>query len=108
MKRRYFLASFAAVVMIGCADSAGKKEEPGANADDVTITSKVKAALLQDIYVGGLDVEVQTRQGHVQLGGFVADEDQRRRAESVARGVRGVKSVENNIRVGRKSDKPQL
>jgi hyperosmotically inducible protein len=108
MKRRLFLASFTALVLTACANSKDSKEEPGANADDVTITSRVKAALLQDIYVGGLDIEVQTHQGHVQLGGFAPDEDQRQRAESIARGIRGVKSVENNIRVRQESNEPRF
>ncbi|WP_077729857.1 BON domain-containing protein [Methylocaldum sp. 14B] len=108
MKRRYFLVSIAVLVLTGCANSEGKKTEFGANADDVTIASRVKAALLQDIYVGGLGIQVQAHQGHVQLGGFVPDEDQRRHAEAITRGIRGVKSVENNIRVRQKRDEPRF
>jgi len=108
MKRRYFLASLVVFFTTGCANSMAREEDTSEYADDVTITSKVKAALLQDIYVGGLDIEVKTHQGHVQLGGFAPDEDQRRRAEALARGIRGVKSVENNIRVRRESGEPRF
>lgn len=108
MKRRYFLLSLTSLFLTGCADSANKKPEFGADADDVTIASRVKAALLQDIYVGGLGIEVQSHGGHVQLGGVVPDKDQRRHAEAIARGVRGVKSVENNIRVREKREESRF
>ncbi|CAI8960146.1 BON domain-containing protein [Methylocaldum szegediense] len=104
MKRRYFLLALTALFLTGCADSANKTSAFGADADDITIASRVKAALLQDIYVGGLGIEVQSHGGRVQLDGFVPDKDQRRHAEAIARGVRGVKSVENNIRVREKRE----
>ncbi len=85
--------------LTGCADSANKRAEFGADADDVTIASRVKAALLQDIYVGGFGIDVQSHGGHVRLGGFVPDKDQRRHLEAIARSVQGVESVENNIHV---------
>jgi hyperosmotically inducible protein len=66
-------------------------------ADDENITAKVKAALLQDPDVKLLDVSVETYRGHVLLSGFVEDENQMRKAERIAAGVRGVVSVKNAL-----------
>ncbi len=66
-------------------------------AEDENITAKVKAALLQDPDIKSLDVSVETYRGHVLLSGFVEDENQVRKAERIAAGVRGVVSVKNAL-----------
>lgn len=43
------------------------------------------------------DVQVASFKGRVQLSGFVQSEAQKRSAETIAKGVRGVVEVENNI-----------
>lgn len=66
---------------------------------DAWITAKVKALLLHDEDVKGLDVKVQTHKGMVLLSGWVEDARLIPRAEEIARGVEGVKSVGNDLRV---------
>jgi hyperosmotically inducible protein len=69
--------------------------------DDAWISAKVKALLLKDQQVRGLDVKVQTHKGNVLLSGWVDDADQIARAEKIARGVEGVRLVANDLRIRR-------
>jgi osmotically-inducible protein OsmY len=45
------------------------------------------------------EINVETYKGDVQLSGFVAQPADAQRAAEVARGVKGVASVKNDIRV---------
>ena len=69
--------------------------------DDAWITAKVKALLLKDEAVKGLDVNVETHKGTVQLAGWVYSPAQIAQAEKVALGVEGVKAVKNDLMVKR-------
>ena len=71
----------------------------GAKLDDSMLTGKVKAALMDDKDVKSGQINVETKGGTVQLAGFVASEGMRKRAIEVARGVSGVKNVENAMYV---------
>jgi len=79
------------------AEATGR--EVGEALDDATITVKVKAALLQAPDVKGLDVTVQTDKAVVQLSGFVASQAQIDKAVEVAKGVLGVREVQNKMSV---------
>jgi hyperosmotically inducible protein len=65
----------------------------GAKLDDTVITGKVKAALLDDKDVKSGQINVETKNGVVSLGGFVSGQKVKTRAVEVARGVSGVKGV---------------
>ena len=65
----------------------------GTKLDDTVITSKVKAALLDDKDVKSGQINVETRGGVVSLGGFVTGDKIQKRAVELAKGVSGVKSV---------------
>jgi len=65
--------------------------------DDAAVTSKVKAELLGDPDVKGLAVSVKTFKGEVQLSGFVDNQAQKTRSGEIARGVKGVQWVKNDI-----------
>lgn len=71
----------------------------GQGVDDAWISAKVKALLVRDQEVKGLDVKVQTHKGLVLLSGWVDDADQIAQAEKIARGVEGVKMVSNDLRI---------
>lgn len=71
----------------------------GEKIDDGIITTKVKAALLGEEGVKSGDISVATRDGEVQLSGFVANQTQIDRATEVARGVEGVKNVINELSI---------
>jgi hyperosmotically inducible periplasmic protein len=82
----------------GCA-ATPTKESTGEFVDDSTITAKVKAAFIHDEVVKAFDVSVETFKGTVQLSGFVDTAAQRSRAVQLARGIKGVRDVENKITV---------
>lgn len=65
----------------------------GVKIDDSVITTKVKAALLSDPIIKSLDISVVTRDGEVQLSGFVENQTQIDRAIEVAQKTEGVKNV---------------
>lgn len=96
--RRMAAAVLATALLAACAGSP-TKESTGELIDDSVITTKVKSALVADKTVSAMDVSVETFKGRVLLAGFVKSPDQRERAESVARSVKGVKAVSNQIEV---------
>lgn len=71
----------------------------GEKMDDGIITTKVKAALLAEEGIKSTDIGVVTRDGEVQLSGFVENQTQIDRATEVARGVEGVKNVINEMSI---------
>jgi hyperosmotically inducible protein len=71
----------------------------GGKVDDTIVTTKVKAALLADENVKSLDIAVITRQGEVQLSGFVNNQSQIDRAMDVVRSIDGVISVSNEMSI---------
>lgn len=66
---------------------------------DSTITAKVKTALIGEKDLSAMDVNVETKNGIVQLSGFVESKDQQDRANKVAQSVDGVKEVKNDLRL---------
>jgi hyperosmotically inducible protein len=71
----------------------------GSGIDDTTVTTRVKAALLQDDDIKSLDISVVTSHGEVQLAGFVGKQSQIDEAEKMARAVPGVLSVKNELMI---------
>jgi osmotically-inducible protein OsmY len=92
-----FAASLAAT-MAGCA-STDTKEGTGEYIDDTVITAKVKASIFNEPTLKASEINVETFKGAVQLSGFVADPADAQKAAEVARGVKGVTSVKNDVRV---------
>ncbi len=66
---------------------------------DTAVTTKVKTALLADPDVKGLQISVETNNGVVSLTGAVDKAGNVERAAAVAKGVEGVKSVNNRLTV---------
>lgn len=83
------------LVVTSCRTPAGRTA--GEVVDDATITSKVKAKLLDDPLTKGLSINVDTFEGNVSLSGAVASEAERRRAIELAKSVVGVKSVKDTL-----------
>jgi osmotically-inducible protein OsmY len=92
-----FSASLALTV-VGCA-STPAHESTGEYVDDSLITTKVKAAIFNEPTLKATEINVETYKGDVQLSGFVANPADAQKAAELARGVKGVTSVKNDIRV---------
>jgi hyperosmotically inducible protein len=82
---------------------ATTKTSVGEVIDDSVITTKVKAALVADPVTKAFQINVETRDGAVQLSGFVDSAEQQTRAAEVARGVSGVRTVKNSTEVKKKN-----
>lgn len=98
---KYFAAFFLAFALAGIqgCSSSPKQESTGEYIDDALITAKVKAAILDEPSLKVGEINVETYKGVVQLSGFVGSSAAANRAVEVARGVKGVKSVKNDMRV---------
>ncbi len=90
--------SLTLLAVSGCAVSRGQ-ESVGAYVDDVGITTLVKSRFFEDKDVAGSSIGVETLNGTVMLSGFAKNTLERNKAETIARGVKGVKSVKNEIAV---------
>jgi hyperosmotically inducible protein len=71
----------------------------GTKIDDGVITTRLKAALLADPAVNSADIAVVTRNGEVQLSGFVNNQGQIDRAMALAKGTEGVTQVSNETKL---------
>ncbi|MCD6295798.1 MAG: BON domain-containing protein [Deltaproteobacteria bacterium] len=80
-----------------CATPAGRT--PGQVVDDGTITTKVKAKLLNDAILSGFAISVKTFKGEVTLTGSVDSKYTRDKATFLARNTLGVIKVKNLIKM---------
>jgi hyperosmotically inducible protein len=71
----------------------------GEMVDDSILTAKVKAALVQSPETKAHQINVETKDGVVQLSGFVDNAGAKSAAASVAKSVTGVKDVKNELSV---------
>ena len=99
--RTTLAAAMTAVVLLtatGCAVMRGQ-ETTGAYIDDAGITTMIKSRFVENKQVDAASIKVETLNGTVMLSGFAKNNTERTTAESIARGVSGVKSVKNEIAV---------
>jgi len=96
---KYFSSFFMALALLsslGCA-STPTQESTGQYFDDSIITTKVKAAILNEPGLKSVDISVKTVKGVVELSGQVSSRSEIRKAVEVAREVKGVQSIRNNL-----------
>ncbi|MCF8050063.1 MAG: BON domain-containing protein [Desulfobacterales bacterium] len=74
-----------------------KQSRTGEYVDDSVITTKVKSLLAGDDFLKSFQIGVETFKGVVQLSGFVNTQDAVDKAGQIARSVKGVKSVKNDL-----------
>lgn len=92
------LAAVMLTAVVGCAPTP-THESTGQYFDDSAITAKVKAAIFDDPSLKSAEINVETFKRVVQLSGFVNSQADIDRAAVVARGVSGVTSVKNDLRL---------
>ncbi|MBI5275560.1 MAG: BON domain-containing protein [Burkholderiales bacterium] len=80
----------------GCAVMRGQTDA-ATYVDDRTITTAVKAKLIEDKRTGGLSINVDTLNGEVALSGFAKSNEEKMVAGDIARTTRGVRGVRNNL-----------
>ena len=77
----------------------GESSSAGEVIDDSVLTAKVKTALIASPETKAHQINVETRDGVVQLSGFVDSNSAKSAATSVAKSVTGVKDVKNELSV---------
>ena len=82
--------------LVACA-STRTHESTGEYVDDSVITTKVKALLAEDDFLKSFQISVETYKGTVQLSGFVNSRQAVNKAGEIARSVKGVRSLKNNL-----------
>jgi hyperosmotically inducible protein len=101
-KRNMLIGCFMLLMLIAalmaCA-STSKQEGAGEYVDDSVITTEVKSLLAADDFLKSFEITVETYKGIVQLSGFVDSQKAIDKAGEIASGVKGVKSVKNNLNV---------
>lgn len=82
----------------GCA-ATRTEESTGQYFDDAALTTRVKAAFVEDKTVSAARINVETFKGVVQLSGFANNQAEVDQAVAITRNIPGVKSVKNDIRI---------
>ncbi len=96
-----FVAFFFAFLILsfqGCA-STPTQEGTGEYVDDSVITTKVKFALLNEPSLKSFEIHVETFKGKVLLSGFVGSKAAIDKAGEVAKKVKGVVEVQNDLQL---------
>ena len=93
-----------AVKTEAAADRAGEAVRNASNsamalADDASITAQVSAGLAKDAALSAIKIDVDTHAGAVRLSGPAPTELARKRATAIAKEVKGVVSVVNDLRI---------
>ena len=101
MRKRTRLVGYFVILMLiatfaACA-STPTRESTGEYIDDSVITTKVKYLLAADDFLKSFQISVETYKGTVQLSGFVGSEKAVDKAGEIARSVKGVTSVKNDL-----------
>jgi len=99
-KRNRFVGYFVLLMLIAtfaaCA-STPTRESTGEYIDDSVITTKVKSLLAADDFLKSFQISVETYKGTVQLSGFADSQKAVDKAGEIARSVKGVTSVKNDL-----------
>jgi len=94
----WVLAGVLILGLAGCA-SSGTGQKTGAYVDDSWITTKVKSEMIANSDVKAHNINVDTTKGVVTLTGTAKTWQESNKAAEIARGIKGVTGVENDIRV---------
>ena len=92
------------VSILGCGSTSRKEEISnqeitGSYIDDSAITANVKAAIFEEPSLKSDEIGVETLQGTVRLTGFVSSIIVMEKAIAIARGVKGVTAVKDEMRL---------
>jgi len=101
MKKSYILIRclvlLVLIVTFAACESKPKQSSTGEYIDDSVITTEVKARLAQNDFLKSFEIGVETREGIVQLSGFVNSQQAVDKAVEITSSVKGVQSVKNNL-----------
>lgn len=102
MNRKFaYIPTIALALMLAAPLQAGddKDRTVGQVIDDMSIAARTKTALAADPVTDAIKIDLEVDRDTVQLNGFVDTEEERARAEEIARSIKGVTVVKNNLRL---------
>ena len=84
-------------LLAGCTTLTG--ETAGQSIDDTVLTSEIKARLGDEKLINTTRISVKTERGVVYLTGAVGTSEERNKAISIAKNVKGVREVVDHLEV---------
>jgi len=87
-----------AIALVACSSSPNERSA-GEVFDDTSVLAKTKAALVNDPDIKGSSIDVDVNRGAVTLTGVVRSEAERKKVLETVWGVKGVKSVQTDLKV---------
>ena len=87
------------VSVLGCAATQSKPQTAEAYMGDAWVTTQVKNKILNEPSLKVTQINVETYQSVVQLSGFVDNAASQTKAVELAKSVKGVTSVKNDMRL---------
>jgi hyperosmotically inducible protein len=99
MRRSTFTPLAALLLVLAAAAATAQPSSSGAATNDPAIAATIKAALFDNRHTSASRINVESRQGVVQLSGFARSEEEKAAAAKVAAGVTGVRQVINDVAV---------
>jgi len=97
------IASSVVLSMAACS-STRTQRAPGEQVDDAALLTSVKSALVANKVTDAGEINVDVNRGTVKLAGFVDTEKEKTAAGQVARNVKGVQNVQNDIAVHKQNE----
>lgn len=91
------LVVFGLALFSGCASLTGRTA--GEYIDDASITTEANAIIVKDPDAQYLKIDVSSSNGNVVLAGFIHDKKAEERIVAKIRQIKGVKSVQSNLKV---------
>jgi hyperosmotically inducible protein len=91
------------LLTVAACSSTRTQRAPGEQVDDAALLTSVKSALVSNPVTEAGEINVDVNRGTVKLSGFVDTQEEKSKAGDVARGVDGVKTVQNDIAVQTKN-----
>ena len=81
------------------AEVSGKKTAKSVSeaVDDMAVTARVSAEYARDVELNALKIDVSTKQGKVTLAGQAPTAAAKEKASAIAKGVKGVMEVNNQL-----------
>ena len=93
------LIATSAVLSMAACSSTRTQRAPGEQVDDAALLTNVKSALVANKVTDAGEINVDVNRGTVKLAGFVDTDKEKAAAGDVARNVKGVQTVQNDITV---------
>lgn len=95
--KKIITLTLCAILLSGCQTMSGQGFMPSQQNTDASITASIQAGMDNNPQLAGIPVRIETKNGNVQLTGYVKTIRQSDLAADLASKANGVRFVENNL-----------